>query len=91
VIGVSPDSEASHERFAGKYDLSFTLLSDPNKVLAQTLGVWQLKKNYGREYLGVVRSTFLVDAKGKVARAWRGVKVKGHVDAVLTALGDLSA
>jgi peroxiredoxin Q/BCP len=53
--------------------------------------VWQLKKNYGREYLGVVRSTFLVDAKGKVARAWRGVKVKGHVDAVLTALGDLSA
>jgi peroxiredoxin Q/BCP len=88
VVGVSPDGTGSHGRFASKYDLSFTLLSDPDKTLARALGVWQLKKNYGREYMGIVRSTFLVDAEGQVVRAWRGVKVAGHVDAVLTALSE---
>jgi thioredoxin-dependent peroxiredoxin len=90
VVGVSPDSERSHKRFADKYNLPFTLLSDPDKVLAQALGVWQLKKNYGKEYMGIVRSTFLVDAKGKVAKAWRSVKVKAHAEAVLAALGELA-
>jgi thioredoxin-dependent peroxiredoxin len=89
VVGVSPDATRSHERFAQKYDLPFTLLSDPDKLLANALGVWQLKKNYGKEYMGIVRSTFLVDAEGRVARAWRGVKVSGHAEQVLEALGAL--
>lgn len=86
VIGVSPDSAASHERFRSKYELSFDLVSDGDKELAQAYGVWALKKNYGREYWGIVRSTFLVSAKGVVLQAWRGVRVKGHVDEVLGAL-----
>lgn len=87
VIGVSPDSEASHARFAQKYGLPFTLLADPDKVLAKAYGTWALKKNYGREYMGIVRSTFVVDAKGVVKRAFYGVKVDGHVDNVLAAVG----
>jgi thioredoxin-dependent peroxiredoxin len=83
VIGVSPDSEASHARFVAKYGLPFTLLADPDKVLAKAYGVWQKKQNYGREYMGIVRSTFVVDSKGVVQKAWRGVKVDGHVDKVL--------
>jgi thioredoxin-dependent peroxiredoxin len=83
VIGVSPDSEASHAKFAGKYGLPFTLLSDPDKVLAKAYGAWGLKSNYGREYMGIIRSTFVVDAAGKVKRAYYGVKVDGHVDSVL--------
>jgi peroxiredoxin Q/BCP len=84
VIGVSPDSEASHAKFAGKYGLPFTLLSDPDKVLAKAYGAWGAKKNYGREYMGIIRSTFVVDAAGKVKRAYYGVKVDGHVDSVLS-------
>jgi thioredoxin-dependent peroxiredoxin len=83
VIGVSPDSEASHAKFAGKYGLPFTLLSDPDKVLAKAYGAWGMKKNYGRDYMGIIRSTFVVDAAGKVKRAYYGVKVDGHVDSVL--------
>jgi peroxiredoxin Q/BCP len=85
VLGVSPDSEASHARFAGKYGLPFTLLSDPDKTLANAYGVWVKKQNYGREYMGIARSTFLVDEKGVIQKAWRGVRVDGHVDAVLEA------
>lgn len=84
VVGVSPDSVKSHDGFATKFDLPFTLLSDPEKELAQAYGVWALKKNYGREYWGIVRSTFLIGKNGKVLKAWRGVRVKGHVDAVLS-------
>jgi len=83
VLGVSPDSTKSHSGFAAKYELPFTLLSDPEKTLAQAYGVWALKKNYGREYWGIVRSTFLVGANGKVLKAWRQVRVPGHVEAVL--------
>jgi thioredoxin-dependent peroxiredoxin len=86
VIGVSPDSEASHERFAKKYGLPFTLLSDPDKKLAKAYGVWAKKLNYGREYMGIVRSTFVVDAKGTIQKAYRGVRVDGHVPAVLEAV-----
>lgn len=85
VIGVSPDSEASHARFAEKYGLPFTLLADPDKTLADAYGVWVKKQNYGREYMGIARSTFLVDGKGVIQKAWRGVRVDGHVDAVLEA------
>jgi peroxiredoxin Q/BCP len=86
VLGVSPDSEASHARFAQKYGLPFTLLADPEKALANAYGVWVKKQNYGREYMGILRSTFVVDAKGVVQNAWRGVKVDGHVDKVLEAV-----
>lgn len=89
IIGVSPDTEASHARFAGKYGLPFTLLADTDKSLARAYGVWAKKQNYGREYMGIVRSTFLVDKRGVVRKAWRGVRVDGHVDAVLTAAGSL--
>jgi peroxiredoxin Q/BCP len=90
VLGVSPDSEASHAGFTKKYGLPFTLLADPDKVLAKAYGVWAKKQNYGREYMGIVRSTFVVDKKGVVQKAWRGVKVNGHVDAVLAAVQALS-
>jgi thioredoxin-dependent peroxiredoxin len=85
VIGVSPDSVASHQRFRAKYGLPFSLLSDEAQRVATAYGVWSLKKNYGREYMGVVRSTFLVDGSGVVRNAWRGVRVKGHIDEVQAA------
>ena len=86
VLGVSPDNEASHERFRKKYELTFPLLADTEKTLCEAYGVWALKKNYGREYMGVERSTFVIGADGKVKQAWRGVRVPGHVDAVLAAV-----
>jgi peroxiredoxin Q/BCP len=81
--GVRQARQASHAKFAGKYGLPFTLLSDPDKVLAKAYGAWGMKKNYGRDYMGIIRSTFVVDAAGKVKRAYYGVKVDGHVDSVL--------
>jgi len=89
VLGVSPDSPASHQRFRTKYELPFTLLSDADKSLSGAYGAWALKKNYGREYMGVVRSTFLVDAGGVIRNAWRGVKVNGHVEKVQAAAAAL--
>jgi peroxiredoxin Q/BCP len=83
VLGVSPDSQQSHAKFGKKYGLPFTLLSDPDKTLANAYGVWGLKNNYGKEYMGIIRSTFLVGADGEIKRAYRGVKVDGHVDAIL--------
>jgi peroxiredoxin Q/BCP len=82
VIGVSPDSSESHEKFGAKYGLKFTLLADTQRKLAESYGVWVLKKNYGKEYMGILRSTYLINSKGVVQRAWRGVKVEGHVAAV---------
>ena len=83
VVGVSPDKPASHARFDKKYNLDFTLLADVDKSLASAFGVWKLKKNYGREYMGIERSTFVLDANGAVVREWRGVRVAGHVPQVL--------
>jgi peroxiredoxin Q/BCP len=83
VLGVSPDSQQSHAKFGKKYGLPFTLLSDPEKELAQAYGVWGLKNNYGKEYMGIIRSSFLVGADGLIKKAYRGVRVDGHVDAVL--------
>ena len=83
VLGVSPDSSPSHAKFSKKYGLPFTLLSDPDKTLANAYGVWGLKNNYGKEYMGIIRSSFLVGADGQIKKAYRGVKVDGHVGAVL--------
>lgn len=89
VLGVSPDPLSSHEKFITKHDLPFTLLSDTEHEVAEQYGVWQLKKNYGREYMGIVRSTFLIDKEGRIAEIWRNVKVKGHAEAVKLALEQL--
>ncbi|MFZ5890311.1 MAG: thioredoxin-dependent thiol peroxidase [Myxococcota bacterium] len=83
VLGVSPDSPEAHTRFRKKYELTFPLLSDPEKTLAKSYGVWVKKQNYGREYMGVERSTFFVDRHGVVKKVWRKVRVPGHVDDVL--------
>ncbi|MGB4100991.1 MAG: peroxiredoxin [Alphaproteobacteria bacterium] len=89
VIGVSKDSIASHEKFAAKYDLPFPLASDPETSFAAACGVWIEKSMYGRKYMGIDRSTFLVDGKGIVRAVWRKVSVPGHVEAVRAALNDL--
>jgi thioredoxin-dependent peroxiredoxin len=86
VLGVSPDSEKSHAKFKTKYELPFTLLADTEKEIVNTYGVWQEKSMYGRKYMGVVRTTFIIDEKGKITHIFEKVKVKGHVDEVLTAL-----
>jgi thioredoxin-dependent peroxiredoxin len=86
VLGVSTDETDSHVRFADKYNLPFVLLSDPKHKVCQKYGVWQLKKLYGREYMGIVRSTFLIDEKGKLIREWRNIRLKGHTDNVLAAI-----
>jgi len=86
VLGVSPDDSKRHAKFKEKYGLNFTLLSDVDKTLISAYGIWLKKLNYGREYMGVQRSTFVIDKTGKIAKAWNGVRVPGHVEAVLAAL-----
>ncbi|WP_248802158.1 peroxiredoxin [Pseudomonas sp. MWU13-2100] len=85
VFGVSRDSLKSHENFKGKQQFPFELISDKDEAICQLFDVIKLKKLYGKEYLGVDRSTFLIDAEGVLRQEWRGVKVPGHVDAVLAA------
>ncbi len=89
VLGVSPDSPKRHRNFIEKKGLKITLLADEEKEVCQLFGVWQLKKNYGREYMGVVRSTFIIDPDGKIAAKWEKVRVKGHVEAVKEKLAEL--
>ncbi len=89
VLGVSPDSPKKHRNFIEKKGLKITLLADEEKEVCQLFGVWQLKKNYGREYMGVVRSTFIIDPDGKIAAKWEKVRVKGHVEAVKEKLAAL--
>ncbi|HOU92596.1 MAG TPA: peroxiredoxin [Polyangiaceae bacterium] len=89
VIGVSPDSPASHARFRDQHDLGFTLLSDPDRAVARAFGAFGPKRSRGRETMGIIRSTFLVDGAGKIRRAWRGVRVDGHVAEVLAAAREL--
>jgi peroxiredoxin Q/BCP len=86
VIGVSVDSVESHRKFAGKYDLPFTLLSDEKKSMVKAYGVWKEKSMYGKKYMGVERTTFVIDEKGKIAQVFRKVKVEGHVEEVLAGL-----
>jgi len=85
VIGASPDSVKSHDAFKKKHDLSIPLASDEDKAMLTAYGVWAEKSMYGRKYMGVVRTTYLIDRDGKIARVWDKVKVKGHVDEVLAA------
>jgi len=86
VIGVSPDSIASHQRFQQKQGLNFTLVADVEHELAFKYGVWKEKSMYGRKYMGIERSTFIIDEKGTIIKEWRKVKVSGHVDEVLAAV-----
>jgi peroxiredoxin Q/BCP len=86
VLGVSPDDEASHAKFKEKYDLPFTLLADPDHTVAEEYGVWVEKTNYGKTYMGVERSTFVIDAEGNVAKVMRNVKPDTHAERVLEAL-----
>ncbi|MCO4760032.1 MAG: peroxiredoxin [Myxococcales bacterium] len=91
VLGVSGDSIKSHIRFRAKHSLPFPLLADTDQRMMTEWGVWAEKKNYGRTYMGVVRSTFIIDPQGRVAAAWTKVRVKGHVDKVLAELSALQS
>lgn len=91
VIGISPDSPMSHRKFQEKYDLGVRLLADEERTAAEAYGVWVEKSMYGRKYMGIERSTFLVDSAGKVARSWIKVKVPGHVEEVLEAVRALKS
>jgi peroxiredoxin Q/BCP len=87
VLGVSKDGEVSHKKFIDKYQLPFDLIVDTDAKLMEAYGAWGEKKNYGRKYFGVIRSTIVIDSNGKIIWARYGVKAKGHVDRLLKALG----
>lgn len=89
VLGMSPDSVASHQKFASKFDLNVNLISDPDHQILEQFGAWRLKKNYGKEYMGVGRSTFLIDPTGHIRHAWPEVKAAGHAADVLATLKSL--
>lgn len=86
ILGVSPDSVKSHDKFKAKYELGFDLASDEEKGMLEAYGVWVEKSMYGKKYMGVERTTVLIDAQGKVARVWPKVKVPGHAEEVLAAV-----
>lgn len=90
IFGVSPDSPTCHQKFREGQNLTITLLSDPEHTMLEKYGVWQLKKNYGKEYMGVVRTTYIISPDGKIAHVYSPVKVEGHVDAVFAELKALS-
>ena len=89
ILGVSPDSAKKHRNFIEKKELGITLLSDEQKQVCENYGVWQLKKMYGREYMGVARSTYIIDPDGNIAALWTKVKVKGHTEEVKQKLQEL--
>jgi len=89
IVGVSPDKTSAQASFKAKYDLPFTLLADADHAAAEAWGVWKEKSMYGRKYMGIERTTFLVDKKGKIARIFPKVKIEGHADEVLQALAAL--
>lgn len=84
ILGVSPDPQAKHEKFIEKHGLPFLLLVDEDHKVAELYDVWKLKKNFGKEYMGIERSTFIIDKEGQLVKEWRKVKVKGHVEEALT-------
>lgn len=86
VIGVSPDGTKSHVKFKDKYELPFTLLSDESKTMLENYGVWQEKSMYGRRYMGVVRTTFVINEKGEIEKLFEKVKVEGHIEEILKEL-----
>ncbi|WP_102347629.1 thioredoxin-dependent thiol peroxidase [Bacillus sp. Marseille-P3661] len=83
ILGVSPDPLNRHQKFIEKHELPFLLLADVNNEAAEAYGVWKLKKNFGKEYMGIERSTFIIDQDGNLVKEWRKVKVKGHVEEAL--------
>ncbi|HDR3895389.1 thioredoxin-dependent thiol peroxidase [Bacillus cereus] len=83
ILGISIDSLQRHQKFIEKYNLPFLLLVDEEHTVAEMYGVWKLKKNFGKEYMGIERSTFIIDREGKLVKEWRKVKVKGHVEDAL--------
>ena len=85
IVGASKDSPARHDKFKAKHDLNFALVSDEDGALCEAYGVWRMKKFMGREFLGIVRTTFLIDAEGVIREVWPKVRVKGHAEAVLDA------
>lgn len=89
IVGVSPDSAASHGKFIDKHHLTIELISDPDHTIAEAYGAWGLKKFMGKEYMGIIRSTFLIDPTGNIAKSWSNVRVKGHVEKVLETLKKL--
>ncbi len=89
VLGISPDDSASHADFGKKFSLNFPLLADVGHEVAEAYGAWREKKQYGKAYMGLQRSTFLIDATGQVVKTWKSVKVEGHDEAVLKALSKL--
>jgi thioredoxin-dependent peroxiredoxin len=89
VLGISILDEKSKAKFAAKYDVTFPLLADADHAVAEKYGVWQEKSRYGRKYMGIARTTYLIDAAGKVAKRWDNVKVPGHVEAVYEALQEI--
>lgn len=89
VLGISPDDLTSHDKFIEKHNLPFVLLADEEQKVSELFGVWKLKKMYGKEFMGIERSTFLIDEEGKLANQWRKVKVDGHVQEVLEAVREL--
>lgn len=89
ILGISADSQKRHQNFISKYELPFELLSDVDHTVCEQYGVWQLKKNYGKEYYGIVRSTFLINESGELIQEWRSVKVKDHVTEALSFLEQL--
>lgn len=91
VLGISPDSVASHRKFAAKHGLNFPLLADPDTTVAQQYGVWVKKSMYGREYMGIERTTFILDENGVVRKVFPKVKVKGHAEEVLKALEEIGS
>ena len=88
VLGVSPDSAASHRKFKAKFDLNFPLLVDEDHAVAEAYGVWQEKSMYGRKYMGIERSSFLIDEEGRLIEEWRKVKAKAHAEMLKAYLGD---
>lgn len=90
IIGMSPDKAAKHDKFKEKHELNITLVSDEEKTTLMAYGVWVEKSMYGRKYMGVERTTFLIDKTGKIAEIWHKVKVPGHAQAVLQAAGKIA-
>jgi thioredoxin-dependent peroxiredoxin len=89
LVGVSPDSVESHRKFRAKYDLSIPLGADPERKTIEAFGLWQMKKLYGREFMGLVRTSFIIDANGRIARIIRATRIKGHAEKMLAALDEV--
>ncbi len=89
ILGVSADDERAHQKFIEKHGLPFSLLIDDTHEVSEAYGVWKLKKNFGKEYMGIERSTFLIDPTGTIVKEWRKVKVQGHVEEVLSTIKSL--